>query len=73
LKAYKATHHLRENWHLLRAPEHETAAIAHALGMRRLEDDTHIDHDVRIAVLDASGNLVRELSGWGFDDSAAFP
>jgi hypothetical protein len=37
------------------------------LGVRATYDDEHIDHDVRIAVFDARGRLVRDFAGWDFD------
>jgi len=34
-------------------------------------DTGHIDHEVRIAVLDGSGKMVRKFAGWSFDADEA--
>ncbi|MET3133983.1 protein SCO1/2 [Oxalobacteraceae bacterium GrIS 1.11] len=54
----------RTNWHFLTGGEGDTKRLSHWLGLAdfwSLED--HIMHDFKISVLDADGNIVRQL-GW---------
>jgi protein SCO1 len=71
LLRFKESRHLPESWHLLRGGPDETREIGRALGVRALRDDGHIDHDVRIAIFDQGGRLVRAFSGWDFDEDQA--
>ena len=49
----------------------QTRALARMLGLRAVYEEGHIDHDVRIAVFDAAGRLVRTFVGWDFDEDQA--
>ena len=71
---WKREHHLTDDWHFLRGSDADTRRLARVLGVHAAYDDGHIDHDVRIAVFDASGRLTRTLDGWSFDvDEAVGP
>ncbi len=67
LLRYKEAHHLPDHWHFLSGGDAETDAMARYLGVRLMRDDTHIDHDVRVAIFDSEGALVRRYAGWDFD------
>ena len=71
LERFKAARHLPVSWRVLRGGLEETQALARALGVRAATDDAHIDHDVRIALFDARGQLVRSFGDWDFDDDEA--
>jgi protein SCO1/2 len=73
LKAYKASRSLPASWHLLAGTRREAAELSRRFGVHPAYDDGHIDHEVRVAVVDARGHVVRVLAGWGFDDRAAMP
>lgn len=73
LKAFKAARNLPPTWHLLAGTRRETAQISRWFGVHPAYDDGHIDHEVRVGVVDARGHLVRVLAGWGFDERAAIP
>ena len=75
LARFKAERHLPDAWHFLRGDLDQTRRFARMLGVRAMYDDQHIDHDVRIAVFDGHGRLVRDLAGWDFDSDkvAALP
>jgi protein SCO1 len=73
LRDFKEAEHLSENtWHLLSGNDSATRELGRALGIRPSYDDSHIDHDVRIALFDSEGRLVRTFEGWHFDDEAMF-
>jgi protein SCO1/2 len=57
-------------WDLLAGSDRDTKALSRLLGVRPSYGDTHIDHDVRVGVVDANGVLVETLDGWHFDDGA---
>lgn len=67
LLAYKSAHHLGASWHLLRGSDTATRALARQLGLRMIEDDEEVDHDVRIVLFDANGHVARAYDGWRFD------
>jgi protein SCO1 len=71
LRRFKEQRHVPASWRVLRGEIEETRALARMLGVRAIYDDTHVDHDVRIAVFDGSGRLVRDFGGWDFDDDDA--
>lgn len=56
------------SFHLLSGELAQTRELARFLRVRAAYDDFHIDHEVRIAVFDARGTLVRNLQGWTFPD-----
>jgi protein SCO1 len=70
LRRFKESHGLPPSWHMLTAGLEQTRALARSLGLRAMYDDGHIDHDVRIAVFDSTGRLVRNFAGWDFDENA---
>jgi protein SCO1 len=73
LLAFKEGEHLSEgSFHLLNGGDAETRALGRLLGVHPSAiDEAHIDHEVRIAVFDAKGILMRSFAGWGFDDADA--
>jgi protein SCO1 len=71
LLEFKRHNHLSDGgWHLLAGAEGPTRALGHLLGVRPSYGDPHIDHDVKVAVVDASGLLLQTLDGWHFDEDA---
>lgn len=71
MRAFRRAQGLSDaTWDLLAGDDHETKAFSHLLGVRPSYGDTHIDHDVKVGVVDPSGVLVRTLDGWHFDDDA---
>jgi protein SCO1/2 len=60
-----------ETWHLLNGDDAQTRTLSRFLGIRPAYDDGHIDHQVRIAILDARGAVVRRFEGWTFDGEEA--
>jgi protein SCO1/2 len=71
MRAFRQTEGLSDaKWDLLAGDDRETKALSHILGVRPSYGDTHIDHDVKVGVIDANGVLVRTLDGWHFDDDA---
>ena len=56
------------SFHLLSGGREQTRELARFLSVHAAYDDFHIDHDVRIAVFDERGALVRNLEGWNFPD-----
>lgn len=74
LARFKQSAGLPASWTLLRGDTSATQALARALGVRATPDDAHIDHRVRIVVLDEDGRIERRLDGWGFDaEDAVLP
>jgi protein SCO1 len=71
LQRFKETRHLPPSWHMLRGSRQQTLELGRWLGVRAIYDSGHIDHDVRIAVFDAGGRLVRSFGGWDFDENTA--
>jgi cytochrome oxidase Cu insertion factor (SCO1/SenC/PrrC family) len=71
LRRFKEIRRLPADWTILRGEEDATRELARVLGVRAIYDDTHIDHDVRIAVFDGAGRMVRNFRGWDFDDEDA--
>jgi cytochrome oxidase Cu insertion factor (SCO1/SenC/PrrC family) len=71
LLRFKEERHLPDNWHLLRGGDAATRAFARYLHVDPAYDSGHIDHEVRIDVLDAKGDLARSLAGWSFDPDRA--
>jgi protein SCO1/2 len=70
LARFKRSNDLPDNWHLLTGNDEDTKRLARALAVNPLRDEGHIDHDVRIAVLDAQGRVVKSFGGWDFDEDA---
>lgn len=72
LKAYKKARGLSEaTWHLLSGSEAQTKELTRFLGIRTLDDGSHIDHEVKILVFDGDGREVRSFVGLHFDEEAA--
>lgn len=71
LRAFKEAEGLGERWHLLRGSLDATRALGRALHVHAAYDDMHVDHDVRIVTLDASGREAKSFSGVGFDADLA--
>jgi protein SCO1 len=57
-------------WHLLAGAEGPTRELGRLLGVRPSYGDPHIDHDVKVAVVDARGALLQIVGGWHFDEDA---
>jgi cytochrome oxidase Cu insertion factor (SCO1/SenC/PrrC family) len=66
LARFKQSAGLPPSWTLLRGDGATTQALSRALGVRATPDDAHIDHQVRVVVLDEEGRIARNLDGWGF-------
>jgi cytochrome oxidase Cu insertion factor (SCO1/SenC/PrrC family) len=71
LQHFKESRNVPASWRLLRGGLEETRELARMLRVRAIYDDGHIDHDVRIAVFNGEGLLVRSFTGWDFDDNDA--
>ena len=71
LQRFKAERKLPDHWHLIRGSDRDTQSLARKLLVHAAYDVGHIDHDVRIAVLDRDGKLTRSFSGWSFDAGSA--
>jgi len=71
LRRFKAARNMPPSWRLLRGSREQTHQVARLLRMDAIYDDAHIDHDVRIAVFDREGRLVRNFEGWSFDENDA--
>jgi protein SCO1/2 len=71
LRRFRETRQVPGDWAVLRGDGETTRALARALGVHAIWDDAHIDHDVRIAVFDGAGSMVRNFGGWDFDDEDA--
>ncbi len=71
LRRFKESRSLPDSWHFIRGSLEDTRALARWLEVHAAWDDAHVDHDVKIAVFDASGRLARGFSGWSFDADAA--
>jgi protein SCO1 len=71
LRRFKAARNMPPSWHLLRGDLEQTREVARSLRLSAVYDDGHIDHDVRIAVFDRDGRLVRSFEGWSFDENDA--
>ncbi len=69
LQHFRTARNVPPEWHLLRGDREQTHDLARRLRVRAIYDDSHIDHDVRIAVFDAAGHLVRDFTGWDFDEN----
>lgn len=70
LQRFKESHHLPSEWHLLQGSDIDTRALSRYLNVRTIFEDTHIDHDVRIAVFDSNGHRTKSFADWGFDTDA---
>jgi len=71
LQRFKAERKLPDHWHLIRGSDRDTQSLARKLLVHAAYDVGHIDHDVRIAVLDRDGKITRSFSGWSFDAGSA--
>jgi protein SCO1/2 len=71
LHAFRLARHLPAHWLLLRGSVEDTVSLSRALRVRRIDDDTHIDHDVRIAFVAADGTIRHNYEGWTFDEREA--
>jgi cytochrome oxidase Cu insertion factor (SCO1/SenC/PrrC family) len=71
LRRFKEIRRLPVDWTILRGEEDATRELARMLDVRAIYDDTHIDHDVRIAVFDGAGRMVRNFRGWDFEEEDA--
>lgn len=71
LRRFRTARNAPAGWHLLRGNREQTHEFARLLRMSAIYDDSHIDHDVRIAVFDGEGRLVRNFEGWAFDENDA--
>jgi protein SCO1/2 len=70
LANYKRSEGLDDaSWHLLGGDDESTKALSDFLRLRAFRDDTHIEHDVRVAVFDGSGRLARRFEGWSFAEA----
>jgi protein SCO1/2 len=61
----------KDNWHFLCGSESATQELIRYLGVRVINDDSHIDHETKIFVFDREGKLVRTLRGWDFAEQDA--
>ena len=61
LRTFKASRRLPEAWHLLRASYQQIHALADLLGVRLIDDGTHVIHDGTIALVDRDGRLLGHL------------
>jgi cytochrome oxidase Cu insertion factor (SCO1/SenC/PrrC family) len=66
LQRFKRERGLPAHWHFFRGSDADTRALARALRVDPAFDVGHIDHNVRILVLDAGGYAARAFSGWDF-------
>lgn len=71
LARFKASRHLPQHWHLLSGSEDDTRAFAKYLDVKVAEDQGPLDHDVRIALFDASGRQTMTFHGSSFDPDEA--
>jgi protein SCO1/2 len=72
LLAYKSARRLpEETWHLLRGSDAQTKKLCRALNIRVLDDESHIDHEVKIRIFDSAGVLAGSYDGWRFDEESA--
>jgi len=71
LSDFKRAERMDAAWHLLAGGDTETRELARLLAVHPGYDDAHIDHDVRVAILDAAGEVTVEYEGWSFDEEAA--
>jgi protein SCO1/2 len=62
LRRFKASRQLPSDWHLLRASDETTRALADLLQIK-VVDNAHIFHDSRIVVFDGEGLLAGQLHG----------
>jgi protein SCO1 len=67
LRRFKEAERLPASWHLLRGSLPDTRELGGLLHVRGTNDSGHVDHDVRIAIYDARGVLVRSFDGWDFN------
>ena len=69
LRDFKRSQQLAEaTWDLLAGGDVETRELSRLLGVRPSHGDSHIDHDVKVAIVDARGILLETLDGWHFDE-----
>jgi protein SCO1/2 len=71
LRRYRDSRHLPPAWHMLHGGIEETRQFGRMMGVRAVYDDGHLDHEVRIAIFDRAGRLVRNFVGWNFDENEA--
>jgi cytochrome oxidase Cu insertion factor (SCO1/SenC/PrrC family) len=71
LARFKEAHRLPDHWHLLSGSAADTRALGRYLRLRVIDDDTHVDHDVRIAVFASDGRIAGSYSDWSFDADRA--
>jgi protein SCO1/2 len=62
LRSFRAARQLPARWHLLRGNDEETQDLADFLGIKVMDDGSHILHDGTIALFDLAGRLT-ERSG----------
>jgi cytochrome oxidase Cu insertion factor (SCO1/SenC/PrrC family) len=67
LHRWKSARNLGASYHLLSGTESGARALARYLNVNAAYDSGHIDHDVQIALFDASGRETRKYTGWSFD------
>jgi protein SCO1/2 len=63
LRRFKTARGLPPDWHLLRGNDQETRELADFLGIRIMNEDSHIVHDGRIVFLDPQGRLLGQYRG----------
>jgi protein SCO1/2 len=71
LLRWKREQRLPEHWHLLGGGREETRAVLRMLDMHPAYDAGHIDHEVRVVMLDAEGGVRRRFEGWDLAVAAA--
>lgn len=69
LRELKESRHLPSSWHLLRGSRQDTQAFGKFLRLNVARDSGHMDHEVKVAVFGAAGNLVHTFVGWNFGES----
>ena len=67
LQRWKRARNLSASYHLLSGSEEGARALARYLDVHAAYDQGHIDHDVQIALFDATGHQTRRYGGWSFD------
>jgi protein SCO1/2 len=73
LRAFKSSRGLDRAWHLLNGPALQTRQLTQLLQIRSAGDDAHIEHDTRVFLFDARGNLKSVLTGWSYDVNEVDP
>ncbi len=71
LRAFRSSEGLPEgNWHLLAGDDKQTRELGRLLGVHPSYGDPHIDHDVKVGIVDSRGVLLETLDGWHFDEGS---